>query len=297
MIFHMNSKEILKIISPVNHPVGLIGCHADQRNFDCCVYDIVIFDEKDEPESVIENDGNFIKIHHRSLYENKVDVLIQLQNMQILSDEQWDLKIFLAKIKERQELIFNAFKKNCIIESQICLTKARNGLNQLDPFVASWIKSAAYFLVDAIISLNNYCPSPSHMLGTLRNLKSNQINETLSIILNSIGLERSTPSLLSRMLKSTIGLSDLIEKNNNSKIIQQKTDYFIEKSLFSDCYFYIGYINRNNFYRIKDSLCDYPELSHILKTGFDLENDNLILETHIESLSNIPEILLNSSHN
>ena len=134
------------------------------------------------------------------------------------------------------------------------------------------------------------------MLNTLRNFKPSQINKTLSVVLNSIGLERATPSLLERMMKSGIGLSDLIEKNNNSRIIKTKTNCLIEQSLFSDCYFYIGYVNRNNFYRIKNSLDKFPEIIHILKTGFDLEYDNSAFETDIQSLHEVAQILLKSTH-
>ena len=292
----MKSEEILKIIPQTTHPVGLCGCHVQESNFDCCAYDIIIFDGEDDQESLIEKDGHFFSIHHSTLSENRVESLIQLQNMKILSDEQWELQMLLAKINESQKSIFNVFTKNSIIESQVCLTKARNGLDNSDPFTSSWIKCAAYFLTDAIISLNKHRPSPSHMLDMLRNLKSSQTNETLSIVLDSLGLERSTPSLLKRMAKSAIGLSDLVGKNN-SKIIQQKTNYFIEKSLLSDCYFYIGYENRNNFYRIKNSLDAYPEMIHILKIGFDLEHDTSTFDTDIQSLTNVIQILLKSTHN
>ena len=292
----MKAEEILRIIPPTTYPVGLGGCHAEQINLDCCVHDITIFDQSDIPESVIEKDSQFFKIHHCTLTENRVEILIQLHHMQILYDEQWDLKMFLAKIREKHESILKAFTKSSIIESQICLTKAKNVLDKSDPFVSSWIKSAGYFLVDAILSLNNYRPSPSHMLGILRNLKSNQINEMLPIVLDSLGLERATPSLLRRMSKSTVGLSDLVEKNNNSKIIQHKINCFLDKSLFSDCYFYIGYVNRNNFYRIKNSLDNFPEIIHIMKTGFDLEYDSSTFETDIQSLHEVAQILLKSTH-
>jgi hypothetical protein len=292
----VKAEEILKIIPPTRHPVGLTGCYVEQSNFDCCAYDIIIFDGKDEHESLIEKEGHFFNIHHSTLSENNAESLIQFQNMKILSDEQWELQMFLAKINKKQESIFNVFTKNSIIESQICLTKAKNGIDSSDPFTSSWIKCAAYFLTDAIISLNKHRPSPSHMLGILRNLKSNQTNETLSIVLNSLGLERSTPSLLKRMAKSAIGLSDLVGKNN-SKIIQHKTNYFIEKSLLSDCYFYIGYENRNNFYRVKNSLDAYPEMIHILKVGFDLEHDISTFDKDIQSLTNVIQILLKSTHN
>ena len=292
----MKSEEILKIIPQTTHPVGLCGCHVQESNFDCCAYDIIIFDGEDNQESLIEKDGHFFSIHHSTLSENRVKSLIQLQNMKILSDEQWELQMLLAKINESQKSIFNVFTKNSIIESQVCLTKARNGLDNSDPFTSSWIKCAAYFLADAIISLNNHRPSPSHMLGILRNLKSNQTNETLSIVLNSLGLERATPSLLKRMAKSAIGLAGLVGKDRYSKIIQQKTNYFIEKSLFADCYFYIGYVNRNNFYRVRNSLDAYPEMIHILQIAFDLEHNSSISEADIESLISVAQILLKSTH-
>ena len=292
----MKPEEILKIIPRTTYPVGLGGCYAQQVNYDCCIYDITIFDNKDECELIIEKDCKYFKIHHATLSENRVEFLIQFQNMHILYDEQWELQMFLARINEKRELIFNAFAKNSIIESQICLTKAKNCLDNSDPFTSSRIKSAAYFLTDAILSLNNHRPSPSHMLDILRNLKSNKINETLSVVLDLIGLERSTLSLLKRMSKSAIGLSNLVEETNNSKIIQRKINCLIEKSLFSDCYFYIGYVNRNNFYRIKNSLDKYPEVIHILKTGFDLEYDTSTFETDMKSLADVTQILLKSTH-
>ena len=293
----MKPEEILEIIPPTGFPIGLGGCYVEQTNFDCCVYDITIFDHQDESESIIEKNDKLFKIHHCGFNEKRVEVLIQLQNMQILSDEQWELQIFLAKINEKQKLIYNAFTKNSIIESQICLTKAKDGFSKSDPFVPSWIKSAGYFLTDAILSINNCRPSPSHMLNTLRNLESTQTNKTLALVIDLLGLERSTPTLLNRMSKSAVGLSDLVEKNNNSKIIQQKVDCLIKKSLFSDCYFYIGYTIRNNFYRIKNSLNSYPELIHILKTGFDLEYDSSTFETDIQSLFDVSKTLLKSTHN
>ena len=215
--------------------------------------------------------------------------------MQILSDAQWELQMFLAKINEKRGLIYNTFTKNSIIESQICLTKAKDGLNKSDPFVSSWIKSAGYFLTDAILSLNTSRSSPSHMLNTIRNLESTKPNETLSLVIDLLGLERATPSLLNRMSKSVIGLSDLVEKNNNSKIIQKKIDCLIEKSLFSDCYFYLCYINRNNFKKVQD-IHRKPELIHLLKVGFDLENDTSKIEHYSNNLKNAINSLLSLAH-
>jgi hypothetical protein len=133
------------------------------------------------------------------------------------------------------------------------------------------------------------------MLKILRDFNKNKINELISPITESIGIERATPSLLSRMLKSTLGFSDLVEHNSHSKIISQKYHYMIENSLFSDCYFYLGYINRNNFKKIQD-LHRKPELIHILKIAFDLESDTTKIESEANKLRQATNYLLSISH-
>ena len=122
-------------------------------------------------------------------------------------------------------------------------------------------------------------------------------NQFADKIILEMGIERATTSLLSRMLKSTCGFSEMIEKNQNSIIIEKKTNYLIQNSLLSDCYLYLNYQNRNNFYKIKDSLNKNSDKIHVLKTAFDLTNTVTELSTSIDSLQNITNALLTLSHN
>ena len=280
----MDYKKFLEEHSLIKFPVGLGGCRNDGNSYDCCEYNITIFDESKENISIIETENEFVKIHHGSLKETRNEILTQYHNMQILLDEQWELRIFLSKIKEKIDKIFKAYSKSCLIEAAVCATKAKEGLKKSDPFATCWNKCAAYFIADAISVLNLKRPSPSHMLKNLRDLEKNKINENFSIVNQSIGIERATPTLLSRMCKSTIGFSDLVEENNHSKIIQKKYDFFKENSLISDCYFYLEYINRNNFIKIKETLHRKPDLIHVLKVAFDLDNDKTKAEQQADVL-------------
>ena len=293
MIFDLDAKSILEKLSIENCPVGMGGCKSQGPSYDCCEYDITIFDDKKQKESFLESDGTFYHIYHGMLQETSPDILLQYDGMTILLDEQWELRMLLSKIKEKKEQIFNVYIKNCLVEAGVCITKAKNGL-KTDPYSSSWLKCAAYFLADAISALNFQHPSPVHMLKMLRGFGKNKINELISPITESIGIERTTPSLLSRMLKSTIGFSDLIGDDFHSKIISQKCGYMIENSLFSDCYFYLGYVNRNNFKKIQD-LHRKPELIHILKTGFDLESDIVKIESEANKLRQTTNSLLSLS--
>jgi hypothetical protein len=289
----LHTKNILEKLSVENCPVGMGGCKSQGPSYDCCEYNITIFDGKKQKESFLESDGTFYHIYHGTIQETSPDILLQYYGMTILLDEQWELRLLLSKIKEKKEQIFNVYIKNCLVEAGVCITKAKNGL-KTDPYSSSWLKCAAYFLADAISALNFQHPSPVHMLKMLRGFGKNKINELISPITESIGIERTTPSLLSRMLKSTIGFSDLIGDDFHSKIISQKCGYMIENSLFSDCYFYLGYVNRNNFKKIQD-LHRKPELIHILKTGFDLESDIIKIESEANKLRQTTNSLLSLS--
>jgi len=260
-----------------NFPIGLGGCRISDFHFDSCGYDIVVFDGKSELEKIVKSGDEFVLIHHASLSETLSKKLIQYDKLQIIQDESWDLRMLLSKINEKRSTLFTDFAKNCLIESMFCCQKTKEAIQNSDVFAPCWQKCASYYLADGISSLNYQRSSPSHMLDMFRKLEKSSINEHISIVTQTVGIERATPTLLERMLKSTIGFSDLVEKNNHSQIIQQKYDFFLKNSMLSDCYFYFGYINKENFIKIKDTLNREQDLIHILKIAFDIEADSNLL--------------------
>ncbi|MBI1828754.1 MAG: hypothetical protein HY222_08665 [Thaumarchaeota archaeon] len=274
----MDLKILPEKLSLLHFPVGLGGCRNDCTNFQCCEYNITIFDDKQEEPSIHEIDGNMIKLHHGSLSEINVGILEQFEDMKVLIDEQWKLRMFLTKIKTKRKQISNSYVQNCLVDAGVYAAKAKELVKSSDPLAHVWIKCAAYFLADAIFSINSKRPSPTHMLETIRGFDKNKINQNFSVVHQCLGIERASTSLLSRMVKSTIGFSDMVEKNDHSKIIQQKYDYLIQNSLLSDCYFYLGYINRNNVIKTKDTLHRNLEYAHLLKIALDTESDPLVVE-------------------
>jgi len=275
----MDIKKFVSENGLSNFPIGLGGCRISDFHFDLCPYDIVVFDEKSEPEKIIKSGDEFVIVHHASLSETLSEKLLQYDNLQIIQDESWDLRMLLSKINKKRSSLFTDFAKNCLIESMFCCQKTKEAIQTSDVFAPCWQKCASYYLADAISSLNHQRSSPSHMLDLLRKFKKSSINEYISVVTQTVGIERATPTLLERMLKSTIGFSDLVEKNNYSQIIQQKHNFFVENSMLSDCYFYFCYINKENFIKIKDTLNREQDLIHILKIAFDIEADsNLLLQ-------------------
>ncbi len=288
----MDIKEIPNLLSISEHPVGFGGCRNDGKSFDCCEYNISVFDNK-SGESIHEISGNVIKIHHCSLYEDNVSVLTQLKDLTILHDDQWKLRMFLAKIKEKKEKISNSFTQSCLVDAGIFVNKAKEAVRTNESFGAVWIKCAAFFLADTLFSINSRRPSPAHMMEITRQLKKNDTNQTFSLVHNILGVERASTSVLARMVKSTMGFSDMVENNGNSGIIKRKYEYLIENSLLSDCYFYLGYINRNNILKIKNQIHRNPEYIHVLKVAMDIESDPLVVDKQASMLlQRINEILV-----
>ena len=292
----MNLDEIIKIIGQNNSPIALGGYESDDFDIDCNIRNLVLFDEKDISDEIITHESKTLKISHGTLSETNPESLIHYENLEIIQDPEWELKMFVSKIKEKKDVLFLSSSKNALVESQLSLSKAKNAFEHDDPFVSCWIKCAITSLIDSILLQNNILPYPAQSLSLMRNLKQKNTNQFVDKIIAESGIERATSSLLSRMLKSSSGFSDMIENNQNSSIIEKKANYLIQNSLFADCYLYLIYQNRNNFYKIKDSLDKNSDKIHVLKTAFDLTITSSELSGTIDSLSDISKSLLSNFH-
>ena len=292
----MNLDEIIKIIGQNNSPIALGGYDADDFDIDCNIHNLVLFDGKNISDEIITHESKTLKISHGILSETNPESLIHYQNLEIIQDPEWELKMFVSKIKEKKDVLFLSSSKNALVESQLSLSKAKNAFEHDDPFVSCWIKCAITSLIDSILLQNNILPYSAQALSLIRNLKQKNTNQFVDKIIAESGIERATSSLLSRMLKSSSGFSDMIENNQNSLIIEKKANYLIQNSLFADCYLYLIYQNRNNFYKIKDSLDKNSDKIHVLKTAFDLTITSSELSGTIDSLSDISKSLLSNFH-
>lgn len=285
--------DLIKLIDSLkigNNSVGLGGCQTS-KSYPCCEYNITVFDDQTS-DYVTEFDGQLIRVQHASKSESRPHILIQLDGMQTISDESWDLTMLLSKVREKKSRYYLSFAKDSLVESLFCCSKADEKLSESDPFAGCWIKCAAFMIADAICGLNQKRPSPSHMLETLRSLSKSKINEKLSVVSDCIGVERASQPSLARMLKSTMGFSDMIEKNGHSKIIEKKHSFMVKNSMLADCYFYLGCINKQNMVSIKNQLHRKPELIHVLKVAFDIENDPTQLEQQSARLKNAAREIL-----
>ena len=276
----MDIQKIIKDNNLGNFPIGIAGCKTSDDCFDSCNYDVIVFDDSPDLKTIVRDGDESVIIHHASLSETQSKKLLQYQNLQIIQDESWNLQMLLSKINQKKSDLFVDFARNSLIESLFCCQKTRDAIQNSNVFGACWQKCAYFYLIEAIMSLNQIRLSPSHMLNHIRKFEKNPINEHVSVAMDSLGLERATPTLLERMVKSTTGFSNFVNNHDYfDEIICQKYNFFVENSMLSDCYFYLGYVNKENFTQIRSTIDKNPDLIHILKIAFDTESDsNLLLE-------------------
>lgn len=279
----MDVKKIPEMFALSDFPAGLGGCRNDKTSLGCCEYNITVMDGR-SGESVHKIENEYVKIHHCSFDDTDSNTLHNLHGLGIISDSQWKLRMLLSRISEKKDQIAQSHARSCLVDAGIFANKARDSAKSGDPFAGIWIKCASYSLADAICCLNMKRPSPTHMLEMMRGMKKDKVNQKFSVIHNILGIERSSTSLLARMVKSTVGFSDMVENNGNSGLIQSKYEYLVENSLLSDCYFYLGYVNRSNVLKIRNQIHKNPEFIHVLKVGMDMEIDPAVIEAQAVAL-------------
>ena len=127
----MDFKKFIESQELSDHPIGLGGCRNMDYFFDSCDYDIMVFDENRSNREVISFENNLVTLHHASLSETNTKKLLQYDNLKILQDASWNLKIFLSKISEKRNSLFSDFAKNSLIESIFCCQKTKDGSTYL----------------------------------------------------------------------------------------------------------------------------------------------------------------------
>ena len=341
LFIFVDAHKFLNELNDKNNPVGLAGCEVlGYDTFEnSCAYDMVIFDNhgKSDGRQLVRYASDYVVMRHASLSESDLGRLLQYDMMQVLRDPSWDLRILLQKIAAKRKDLYRDYARNSLLQSMFCCQKTQfifddyNGPDDVDSagadgdgfcrnssflacaddgsesfeqscvLASCWQKCAAFYLADALCALNGKKPLPFHMLETLRNLPASLINEHVSIVTETIGMERATQTLLARMVSSTVGFDDrvsdlcdlashdidvtsVIDTCPYSEIISKKHDFLVSNSLMTDCYFYLGCVNKQNMHDISNMLHRHPELIHMLKVALDTETDVSLLQQNADAI-------------
>lgn len=272
-------REALRRCSLDDFPSGLGGCRSSAGGGDphpCCEYNVSVFDDRDEPDTILEAPGGGppVCVHHCSLSETRSGVLAHIDGLDVVNDDGWELRTALAHLRERRSGILADYSRNCLADALFCVSRASGPAAAPDGLAACWAKCAALYLADAILLAHGTRPRPAHLLRDARSLPgSGPASALFGVVGECAGAERATPVLLSRMAEAAAGLSDLAEGNGRSAVIRAKAAHLAGSSMHADCYFYLCHACRGILARHAEAVSRRPDLSHILRTALDAEAD------------------------
>ena len=104
--------KLLKLLVRSNSPIAIGGYNSDDFDTDCNIYNLVLFDGKSTSDEIINHESKILKISHGNLSETSPENLIHYENLKIIQDEQWELKMLVSKIQEKKKpIVFHIFKK------------------------------------------------------------------------------------------------------------------------------------------------------------------------------------------
>lgn len=250
----------------IPHPVALIGCRTTDASLDCCEYDLVVFAPGEDQVTCI--DKHAIEIVHFS--EPVRNYVVELGSMSIIKDSnRFTLSSAAADVSKKYKKGLAAAGKKSIVSSLFCQQKMVQSKN---PVVAAmWLKISAYEFVEGMLALSGIRPMPLHELEQIR--QTSKMTEGVEVALECIGTERATRPAISRSLEAIL---ELKSKDHDKKLFAAKVEHLRQKSMLTDCYYYVGRVAANDLVKRTDQF--HSRYEKLLQLALDLPSDRQFLE-------------------
>ena len=254
------------------YPIALAGCRATDHALKCCEYDFVIIKEGQINE-LLQVDDDYVEIHTMSSKLNLFRVALNLYKMQIINDPEWILSGLKQQVDEVVTKALTWYARNKTVDALFYANRSREAAKDSMLMSSLWLKCAAYYYLEAIIARNGTRPMPTHMLSQLRTLEDKTVTEGITLASTCLGLERANKSSVSRCMEGCIGLNDNIKRDYTTKIVTKKARFLYDSAMYTDCYFYLGYIARDAVTKIASNQKALKDYTVMIGIAMDLTTD------------------------
>ena len=262
------------------HPAGLVGCRSTGMHAESCAYDMVVFDAPvDRPDMVRSGDDTVI-LYGDTLLEKRPAVLAGYLSMNLVQDASMVLASFLSSLQPRRDALFSDLARGSLAESMLCAGRAMAALDEPGDLGSCWQRCASLYLGDAILAIHGHVSS-SHALQNLRRIRGTR--DEISISIDTLGLERASRTLLDRMIKWAVGLSDLVG-GMPAAIIRFKAETMLADHRISDCYHYLCDVSRTSLSIAHSKRIRGPSLEYAARVAFDVERDLELVRSRAETV-------------
>ena len=252
-------------------PIALTGCRTTAFALDCCEYDFVVSSDKNICE-LLHVDDKYAEIHRIQMNQNVYTLAPLLQNMEIVNDPSWVLTTLKQDVAKAMPKALSLYSRNMAVDALFYANRSRSKNNAL--LSSLWLKCAAYYYLEAVIAKNGSRPMPTHMLAQLRSISENSDSKGIAIASSCIGLERANRSSVSRCMEAAIRLNESVIKNH-AQIVAKKAQFLLKSGMYTDCYFYLGYITRDAAVKIASKQRIMKDYMFMINIAMDLTTDQL----------------------
>lgn len=262
----VDAAALLDGLDPAWDPVALAGCRLSGAGSESCAHDLVVFDGSGRPPEVLRRADHTAIVYRASLNETGPAALVGYLSMKILRDSTMSLAPFLEDVRRRRDGLILSRIRDSAAESVLC---AQRALEASGADTAScWQKCATLYLSDAVLLSEGILPS-SHALDGLRHARDHV--GIPALVHRSLGVERSTPSLLRRMGESAAGLSGMTGAPPD--VVRFKTASLLQDGRLADCYYYLCGVGRDAMRSAGSGADDRATIMYASRICLDAERD------------------------
>jgi hypothetical protein len=223
-------------------PIALTGCRTTDLALECCEYDFIILSDENIHE-VCSVNGSYVEIHSMQVSQSIHTIAPYLQNMHIVNDPSWILATLKQDIATVLPKALWSYSRSLVVDALFYANKSREAVNDRVQLASLWLKSAAYYYLEALIARNDSKAMPVHMLSQLRAITEGSESNGIAIANTCLGLERANRSSVSRCMEAAIGLNQ--RTGQNTELISHKARFLMESAMYTDSYSYLGYASRD----------------------------------------------------
>jgi len=254
------------------YPIALTGCKTTDHALKCCEYDFIIIAEEQTNELLQVND-DYAEIHAMSSKLNPFRIALNLHNMQIINDPSWIMSSLKQQADEAIAKALSWYSRNKTVDALFYANRSMEAMKDSVLMSSLWLKFAAYYYIEAAIARSGARPMPTHMLAQLRLIENTAITEDIALASTCLGLERANKSSVSRCMEGCIGLNDNIKHDYTTQIVIKKAQFLYDSAMYTDCYFYLGYIARDAINKIASNQKALKDYSLMISIAMDLATD------------------------
>lgn len=262
-------------------PVALGGCRRGPRSFACCEYNVTVFDGHG-PTEELEDGGRIAIIRHDSATDPSSGTFAHLAGLRVISDPEWALAPRISAAAEARGRVFAHAAKSALVDAEMMAIRARASLSSGSREAPFWLKCAAYSLAGALSYHAMAEPSPAHMMAAFRAMQGPAPGDALQAVGECLGLERATPSLVSRMARSAAGFARMAGAGPLAvAAMEAKAAHLASESLLADCHYYVGHAACAALRARRAYAHGIPDAEfHALRVALDPEGNAQRLERH-----------------